>query len=263
MTNRWTLRAAVAALGLSAVALGTGLAGFIRISHARRASLQEWNAQRCSVYRASVAGADDPCAEVTKSTPLIPALKAARSEITNAQAALALGEEEEASRALARALDHATAVERRSSLFSTVIASRVTSEVLDVVDAHPALAQRGQLRGALARTTLSTAHRPLESERLRMAHTALAAPALRTAFVTWGATDARVSDAVERDDALMLAMQQAARNGDRAACERAGAKATIGPHVCAPLVRTAATSDRLSARRRGLTADQRLDLRAR
>lgn len=248
MRSCWTLRAAVAALALSTVAFGAGLAGYIRISHARRASLRDWNAQRCSVYRSTFAGSEDPCAVISGERPtLISSLKAARSEITNARAAMAIGEEEEASRALARALDHANAVERRSSLFATAVAARATSEVLDVVDANPSLEKRRDLRAALARTKLSTAQKPLEADRLRTAHAALNDPSARTAFITWGATDARIAETVERNDAQMLAMQHAVRAGDQASCERAGAKATIGPWVCASLVRTNATAKRLSA----------------
>src|SRR5687768_6252953 len=104
MPSCWTLRAAVAALALSTVALGAGLAGYMRISHARRASLREWNSQRCSVYRSSFTGADDPCAEVSREGPtIVSSLKAARAEITNARAAIAIGADDEASRALARA----------------------------------------------------------------------------------------------------------------------------------------------------------------
>jgi hypothetical protein len=128
------------------------------------------------------------------------------------------------------------------------------------------VAPRAEPRTALARTTLPTAHKPLEADRLRIANAALTDPRARTSFISWGAGDARVANAVEREDALMLSMQRAARAGDAAACERAGKNAQIGPYVCAPLVRTTATAKRLSAfsaRGRGLAADQRLDLRSR
>src|SRR5688500_6636232 len=167
MPSRWTLRAAVAALALSTVALGAGLAGYIRISYARRVSLREWNAQRCTVYRSTHAGADDPCAEVSRDGPtVVGSLRDARSEVKNARAALALGDDEQASRALVRALDHVNAIERHSSLLGTAVAARAASEVLDVVDAKPSLAQRRDLRAALTRTTLATAQKPLEADRL-------------------------------------------------------------------------------------------------
>ena len=267
MTHRWYLRATAAALAFSALAFGAGFVGFFRISHARRDSLREWNTQRCSVYRASLPGAEDPCAEVVRDGPtIISSLHAARAHITSAKIAIARGDDVTASRDLAVALAQANVVERRSSMFATAIAARITSEVLDVIDANPAVARDLLLRAALEGTTLPTAHKPLEADRLRIANAALTDPKARTAFLTWGAGDARIADAVEREDGLMLSMQHAVRNGDQAACERAGAKAMMGPYVCASLVRTTATAKRLSsmsARSRGLAADQRLDLRPR
>lgn len=264
MTHRWYLRGVVAALGLSAVAFGLGLVGFFRISHARRVSLREWNTNRCSVYLTSHTGADDPCAEPSRNGPtLISSLTAARVDIANAKSATARGDDAAAARELAVALDRANAVERRSSMFATVIAARIVSEVLDVADANPNLTRRAELRAAVARTSLPTAQRPLEADRLRIANAALDDASSRAAFITWGATDARISDGVEREDALMLSMQHAARDGDQAACERAGKKTMMGPYVCTPLVKATATAKRLSARSRSLAADQRLDLRSR
>jgi hypothetical protein len=267
MPQRWYLRAAAAALALSALTFAAGLAGFFRISHARTTSLRDWNDRRCSGYRSTHAGADDPCREVSRDGPtLISHLKDARIDISRAKVALYAGDEATAAHALATALDRATVAERRSSLFATAIAARITAEVLDVVDESPAVARRTELASALARTKLPTALRPLEADRLRIAHVGTTERWSPSAFLTWGASDARTADAVEREDALMHSMQLAARAGDQAACERAGAKASIGPHVCASLVRTTTTAKRLaarSARSRSLAADERLDLRSR
>lgn len=263
MTHRWYLGAAAAALGLSTVAFAAALLGFIRISHARRESLREWNTNRCSVYLTAHGGAEDPCTEPSRDEPtLISSLKAARADIARAKSAIGRGDDGDAARELAVALDRANATEHRSSMFATMIAARIVSDVLDVVDAHPALTRRGELRAAIARTSLPTAQRPLEADRLRMANGALSDPSSRT-LITWGATDARISDDVEHEDALMLAMQHAARRGDRAACESAGRSAMMGPSVCAPLVRATKTAQRLSARSRSLGTDERLDLRPR
>lgn len=252
MTNRWTLRAATVVLGLFCLALGAGLAGFMRISHARRASLAEWNAQRCTVYRSTHQGAADPCAPPPRGESIVATLHGVRTDVSQARHALDAGDERSASRSLAHALDRVSAVERRSSFFATAVAARATSEILDVIDAHPSLATRPELRDALARTTLATARRALEADRLRAANDALVATP-RTAFVTWGATDARIADGVEHEDSVMLSMQSAARAGNRAACERAGATAQIGPHVCPALMRTMETArrfDRVRARAR-------------
>lgn len=264
MTHCWYLRGAVAALGLSAVAFGLGLVGFFRISHARRESLREWNTNRCSVYLDAHGGVDDPCREPSRDGPtLISELKAARVDIARAKSSIARRDETDAARELAVALDRANAAERRSSMFATMVAARIVSEVLDVTDANPSVAHRPELRAAFARTSLPTAQKPLEADRLRMAHAALNDPSSRSAFVTWGAADARISDIVEHEDALMLSMQRAARDGDRATCERAGRKAQMGPNVCASLVKATATAKRLSARSRSLATDERLDLRPR
>lgn len=267
MTHRWYLRGVVAALGLSAVAFGLGLVGFFRISHARRASLREWNTNRCSVYVSSHSGVDDPCAEPSRESPtLFSSLKEARVDIARAKAAIARHDDAAAARELAVAFDRANAVERRSSMFATMIAARIVSEALDVTDANPSVARRPEVRAALVRTSLPTARSPLEADRLRMANAALNDPSSRAAFITWGATDARISDLVEHDDAAMVSMQRAVRDGDRAACERAGKNARVGPYVCASLVRSVTTAKRLSAvsaRGGSLTTDQRLDLRSR
>lgn len=262
MTNRWYLRGAAVALAFTALALGAGLAGFFRISHARRTSLREWNDQRCSVYRSTFEGADDPCSAPTSPAPLFRSMKDARTNISRARLALDAGDETTAARELGRALDRASAIERASSLLATAMAARATSEVLDVVDSHPSLARRSDLQRALVRTKLATAQRPLEAERLRAAQERLKNGTSGTAFLTWGASDARLADEIEAEDAALLTMQRAARAGDHAACERAGARTHHG-HLCARLVGTMATAKRLSARSRGLATDQRLDLRTR
>lgn len=183
-------------------------------------------------------------------TPVVPALKASRVDLADARTALDRGDEATAAHALARALDRASDVERRSTIVATAIAAKEVSDVLDVVDAFPAVARRPELRAALARTSLATAARPLEAERLHSANLALTTRTQRTAFVTWGATDARIADAVEREDALLVSMQHAARAGDLAACQRAGEKSEVGAYVCPALVRSVATARRLDRARR-------------
>jgi hypothetical protein len=247
MTNRWILRVAAIGLGLSIFTLGAGAIGFIRLSHARRTSLDEWNERRCSVYRSTFPRAADPCSE-SPSGPVGSTMTAVRADIAHARAALGHGDDETAARDLARALDVASRVERESSLIATAVAALEVSEVLDVVDAFPAVAARADLRAALARTKLETAQRPLEPERLRFTRRALEIGAPSYGLVTWGVTDARVSDEVEREDAALLSMQRAARAGDRQACERSGAKAHISGGICSTLVRTIATERRLSRR---------------
>jgi hypothetical protein len=249
MTNRWILRAAAVALRLSTIALCAGAIGFIRISHARRVSVGEWSERRCSVYRSTYPGAADPCSDAPRG-PTVATISTVRADIKEARAALARGDDQSAARDLARALDRANTVEKQSSLVATAVAAVEVSEILDVIDASPAVAHRPELRAALVRTTLATAQRPLEAERLRAARATLAAAAPKTALVTWGATDARIADEIEREDAALLSMQRAARAGNRAACERAA----VGPEIvgghCAMLIRTVATARRLDRARR-------------
>lgn len=251
MTNRFILRGAAVALALSAGVLVAGGAAYFRIARARTASLRAWSDARCTAFRAANPGAADPCVVGPVARPLaLPVFRAGEADVAAARAALARGSDGEAAARIAAALDRVQVLDRHGTMIGTLTASKLASEALDVLDESPGLSQTSEVRAALARTTLVSARRPLEAERLGQLRTALAS-APPGAFVTWGASDARVAEEAERGDAVLHAMESAARRGDLGACQRAARQdgglfgADFRAVLCPKLVDVARTERRL------------------
>lgn len=255
MTNRWILRGAAATLGLSAALLAAGGAAYFRIARTKTESLRAWSDARCATYRAANPDAADPCAlDAGSGRPVVPELQRGRGDLAAARAAIARGDDREAGAKVASALARVKVIDRSASMIGALVSSRLASEVLDLLEEAPRLSRDPQVRAALARTELASARRPLEAQRLRELRLVLD-EARPGRFVTWGASDARIADRAERGDAILRAMETAARHGDVAACERVARQeggllgAPMRAGLCAKLVDVGRTSSRLARAR--------------
>lgn len=178
------------------------------------------------------------CDGRTRSSRVLPELRAGKVELEAARAASQTGDRASASTALVSALARADRVDGAKELVASVVAAKLIDGVVARIDADPALLDDARLAAAIRRTSFASSRRPLEGERLHALGVLANVPA-QVPIRTAGFAESATTQAMEDVNTTLHRMEDATLAGNTAACETAALEprglarqVTVGPGIC-------------------------------